>query len=134
MGPIAPYARPETPAEAPNTIKVWKSWETAISLTLTMVQQPHHVWERSALLEFAIGHPTRINELLSNPGEGELLILHCGPIVLLQAGAVEMPYGWNGAQSFKREKMGVLVCHIPCQSIPCLTVLPALGNVYSAYS
>ena len=35
---IAPYARLRIPAETPNTIKVWKSRETVMILTLTMDQ------------------------------------------------------------------------------------------------
>ena len=47
-------------------------------------------------------------------GEGELLNHHWGPMVLLQAGPVEMHYIWNGTCTVARgQKVGVLVWHIP---------------------
>lgn len=38
VGPIGPHARLGTQAEARNTIKVWKTKDTATVLTLTMDQ------------------------------------------------------------------------------------------------
>lgn len=60
------------------------------------------------LLEFALGHSTRM-------GEGELLHLHWVPVVLPQAGPAEMHYTWNGMRTTgKEEKVRVLVsCILP---------------------
>lgn len=75
------YARLWIP-KVPNTIKAWKSWKTSIAQSLTMDSgvccwepRAHHVWERQYLLEFAMGFPARMGELLHTQGEGELLCL-----------------------------------------------------------
>ena len=72
VGPVAPYTRMGTPVETPNTVKVWKSLETGNAPTLTCnaaeKTKPHHAWERHCLLEFAVGIPTRMGELLQTHG------------------------------------------------------------------
>ena len=57
-GPAAPYSRLRSPAEAPNTLKIWKSWETdtgSISYAAENTK-PHDTWARNCLLEFSMEH------------------------------------------------------------------------------
>lgn len=57
----------------------------------------HHTWETHYLLEFAMGHLSRMGVI-----SGELLRLHWDPVALLQAGPVQMHYTWNGTHTTER--------------------------------
>lgn len=75
--------------------------------------KPHHAWERTYSLQFAMGSPAGMGEF-TPLDEEELLNLHSDPIILLQAGPVQTHYTWNGTCTIERgEKVGVLVWHIP---------------------
>ena len=77
--------------------------------------KPYHIWKRNYLLKFAMRCPARVGaELLHTPEWGRTLNLYGDPIVLLQAGLVEMHYSWKGTHAIKKgEKVRVLVWHIP---------------------
>lgn len=72
VGPVVPYTRTGTPVETPNTMKVCKGLEVegdshcpdSYHGTLyyaTENTKTHHTWEKHYLLEFAIGHSTRMD-------------------------------------------------------------------------
>ena len=71
----------------------------------------HQAWERHYHLEFAMVSLTGVGELLCTLDVGERFNLHWDPIVLLQAGPVEMHYTWNRICTIKREKLGSLIWH-----------------------
>ena len=91
-------------------MKFCKSPETDTAPILTMDQcaentKSYHTWERRYLLEFAVGCPSRMGELLHTPGLGELLNLPWDPTVLLQARPVDT------RTMERRDEVGVLVWH-----------------------
>ena len=114
VGSVVPYARLGTPAEAPNTVKVWKSVETAIahlspwnSCCAAENTQSHYSWERCYLLKFAMRCPTGWVSYFAPLGEeGELLTLYWNPVVLMQVSPIEMPSTRNGAHPAKRGECG----------------------------
>jgi len=57
-GPAAPYTRLRSPVEAPNTLKVWKSWETDTGSMSYAAEntKPRDTWARNCLLEFSMEH------------------------------------------------------------------------------
>ena len=69
VGPIALYARPGTPAKVPDTIKLWKSWETDTAST-HRGSMWYATWKRYCLLEFTVEYPTKMGVLLPTPGRG----------------------------------------------------------------
>ena len=58
QGLLPPYTRLRSPAEAPNTLKVWKSWETDTGSMSYAAENTklHDTWARNCLLEFSMGH------------------------------------------------------------------------------
>lgn len=55
-------------------------WNNVLCCYIT---QSHQTWERHQLLEFAVGCPTKIDELLDMPRWKGITILYWDPIVLL---------------------------------------------------
>lgn len=89
VDPVSPYDRQGTPAKAPNTVKVWKLWETAIPLILTM---DLHIMLLRVHWNLQWDVLVRQVSYFTSLAEGELLNLHQDPIVLLQDGPVKMCY------------------------------------------
>lgn len=48
----------------------WEHFQQDLHTMMLGTPKPHHTWERHYLLEFAIRHSTRMDELLCNPGWG----------------------------------------------------------------
>ena len=77
----------------------------------------HHTLGKHYLLEFALGHPTWLSELLC---EQELLSLHWDPIVLLQARPVECTIPGMKHAPLKQGRRWELRSGISCPQFNCL--------------
>lgn len=92
-----------------------------------------HAWERSYLLEFAMGCPAGMGELLQTTEWEEIAQCPLGPIDLLQARTIETLYTWDGISTIKRGKKKSIP--VLLQSISsCLTMLSAPVNMYGRHN
>lgn len=75
---LVPHMPDRTPAQVPNTAKVWKLRETVIVPTLTvdqctmLLRIPSHRGKWSSV-GIAMGHPAGMGELLFTPEGGEYI-------------------------------------------------------------
>lgn len=97
VGPVAPHARPGTPTEAPNNIKIWNHGKQSLPLLSLGVNVPKLRMPSPTTLGKGVICwnlqwdivPREMN-CFTLQDEGELLGLHWDPLILLQAGPVKM--------------------------------------------
>ena len=81
--------------------------------TFLLLGTPSRIMPGTGVMYCSEKSPFRMGESLCTLGEEELLNLHGDPIILLQAGLVEMHYTWNRASTIGRgEKMGAVLWNI----------------------
>ena len=111
VGPAAPYARWEIPAEAPDPVKVWRWWEAISRITpwINVLQrniEPHPSWKSITYgICNGMSHPDGC--LLGTPGGGNYSA-STGPLCPLRAGPVETHSNRNEHAPLRGEG-GVLV-------------------------
>lgn len=136
-GPVAPHARLRTPGKAPNSVKIRKSWETAIVPALTgeqwamLLGTPSPIVSGKGIIYQNLPQdvPSGRGSYVTPPGARELSNPHWDSVVLLRAGAAEVHYMQNGMCTTERgQKLGA--GHIPPQSIfTRVTVPPPPANM-----
>ena len=142
VGPVAAYARLGTPAEKSHTVKVWKSPETAIALTLTMDQRavllrtPSPIMPGKGIIYWNLQWDVPLGwvSYFAPLGKGELLNLHSDPVVLLQAEPLETRYAWSGTHNIETEEKVEAQSVISCPQSISSTVLPPTGIICTSRS
>lgn len=110
VGSVAPSARLKCPADTPTTVKVWKSQETAVSLTLIVNQHAMLLRTSRPIMpgrgidygNFQWDIPLGGVSYFTSLGERGLTPSPLDPIVLPQAEPVEIDYTWNGTHTIER--------------------------------